>query len=71
MREVCSRLLMFVQKMSESGRHHRGQKSATCPFNKENYDGDIILGEDFISFLITDNDIEITDQADFAELASK
>ncbi|WP_156232946.1 hypothetical protein [Corynebacterium occultum] len=64
MSAVCSGLLMSAQKMFESGRRHRGQKSATCPLNKGNYDGDIIPGEDLMSFLITD-------QADVAELAAK
>lgn len=31
---------------------------------QENYTGDLILGEDLMSFLITDEDIEITNQAD-------
>lgn len=31
---------------------------------RENYDGELILGEDLMSFLITDDGIEVTDQAD-------
>lgn len=31
---------------------------------QENYDGEVLLGEDLMSFLITDDDIEVTDQAD-------
>ncbi|QGU03350.1 MBL fold metallo-hydrolase [Corynebacterium comes] len=38
---------------------------------KENYDGEVVLGEDLMSFLITDDDIEVTDQADLAELAAE
>ncbi|QGU06040.1 Ribonuclease Z [Corynebacterium occultum] len=33
---------------------------------QENYDGEVILGEDLMSFLITDEGIEITDQEDLA-----
>lgn len=33
---------------------------------KENYDGDVMLGEDLMSFHISDEGIEITDQADLA-----
>lgn len=33
---------------------------------KENYDGEVVLGEDLMSFLITDEGIEVTDQADLA-----
>ena len=38
---------------------------------KENYDGEVVLGEDLMSFLITDDDIEVTDQAGLAELADE
>lgn len=33
---------------------------------QENYDGEVILGEDLMSFLISDEGIEVTDQADLA-----
>jgi ribonuclease Z len=33
---------------------------------RENYDGEVILGEDLMSFLITDDGIEVTDQEDLA-----
>ncbi|MGP6172992.1 MBL fold metallo-hydrolase [Corynebacterium sp. A21] len=33
---------------------------------KENYDGEVVLGEDLMTFLITDDGIETTDQADLA-----
>ena len=33
---------------------------------KENYDGEVVLGEDLMSFRISDDDIEITDLEDLA-----
>ena len=36
---------------------------------KENYDGEVVLGQDLMSFLITDDDVEVTDQDTLAELA--
>ena len=38
---------------------------------REHYDGEVVLGQDLMSFLITDDDVEVTNQDDLAGLAEE